>query len=61
MSYKISFRVVKTIKSYVVYFVTLNIEAVLYLTALAILNEILRHYCTGRIFGDEGVEITLLM
>ena len=34
--------------------VTLNIETVLYLTTLAILNEVLRHYCTVRILGDRS-------
>ena len=49
----ISFGVVKAIKCSL--FGNTDIEAVLYLTALAILNEILIHYCTVRIFGKYSV------
>ena len=36
-------------------YITLNIEAILYLTALAILNEILRRFRTVQIFSVKTV------
>ena len=58
MSHRISVRVVKAIKCSL--YCNTVIEALLYnlyLNTLAIVNEILRRYCTVRIFGVESVEI----